>query len=247
MPRTTAPPTRARGPAGRTATVLVAGACYAALIGLVGAPLVEAWRSERAAVTAAHGPDAPQPPTARTEAAQVFAVPVDDPLLATEKVYRLLADNAPVAPPAPAMEVAPAAAAEPMPLAAAPLPPAAPIDRASLALEHGTEPARPASEAFVGVWSTNPGACSARPSRNGALLAAIDESGAWAGTTRCAFRDRRRTAEGWSLTAQCASPRERWTARVRLRMDGPRLHWASQRGSQTYTRCERRLVTAEAG
>jgi hypothetical protein len=247
MPRTTAPPARSRDSSGRTLTVLVAGACYAALLGVVAAPLVGTWRAERAVVTAANGPAAPVTPVARTEAARVFAVPVDDPLLATEKVYRLLADNAPAPVPASASDAPPAAAAEPAPLAAAPLPPAAPIDRAALAVEHGAEPTRPAPEAFVGVWSTHPGACAAQPSRNGYLLAAIDESGAWAGTTRCAFRDRRRTAEGWSLTAQCASPRERWTARVRLRMDGNRLHWASQRGSQTYVRCERRLITAEAG
>ena len=293
MPTTILPGRRARAarPAGaapaRAVTALMAGACYAGLLGLVAAPLLTGLRAERTdlarAPSLAKTPDLTSNPTLAkssdldrspdltrdtglaqagpapvkaAEAGRGFAVPVDDPLLVNERVYQLLVSQDLETRLAVAQEPRGPlpAAVEPVPVPAdaVPLPPA-PADRAALAAEPPVaEPARavaashPAPEAFVGVWSTSAGACSARPSRAGDLLASIDEAGAWAGTTRCAFRDKRRTADGWSVVARCASPRERWSSRVRLRMDGPRLHWASARGVQTYTRCERRLLTAQA-
>ena len=264
MPTTTVLPRRSARPSGRAATVLVAGACYAGLLGLVAAPLLGVLRAERAPATSVPAPSAAAGPVVATRAARGFAVPVDDPLLVNEQVYQLLAAQAAgsqtvgsqepavreTAVPSPAgpEPVAQQPAARTVPIlaesAAPPLPPAAPVDRAAL-VEGGQSP-RGAPEAFVGVWSASGGGCSAAPSRGGYLLATIDEAGAWAGTTRCAFRDKRRTSEGWSFEARCANPRERWSTRVRLRMDGSRLHWASRRGAQTYTRCERRLLTAQA-
>lgn len=110
--------------------------------------------------------------------------------------------------------------------------------RSPVALTRSIEP-------FVGVWSSHPRACSSRANR-GDLLTAIDTSGAWAGDTRCEFGRRRKTAEGWSFAARCTNAGERWTSKVQLKVTGTKLTWASQRGLQTYVRCERRLLTAQA-
>jgi hypothetical protein len=255
MPKATAGTSLARNAAPGRATRLLAGICYAALVAVVAAPLV----GREDARTA------PSPAAERTtvafDATQGFPVPIEDPLLLNEKVYQILAREEAVAPTAPAAQLAatqvaaaPAAAAPLASPSATPPAPAAPVAEArpsvpttpaSLGTAPAPEAPRTAPEAFVGVWGTHPSAC-APDGGKGYLLAAIDEEGAWAGTTRCSFRDKRRTAEGWSFNARCSSPKERWTAKVRLKMDGRRLQWASQRGTQTYVRCERRLLTAQA-
>lgn len=104
--------------------------------------------------------------------------------------------------------------------------------------------AKPAS--FVGVWGADPSACSARLNRKGFLPAVIDDQGAFAGETSCAFKSRKQVGDGWEVVASCANARDRWTARVRLAVTGNRLTWSSQRGSQTYVRCERGPMMAEA-
>ena len=101
------------------------------------------------------------------------------------------------------------------------------------------------ADSFVGIWGADSTACSAQGGRKGLLPAVIDSQGAMAGETFCAFKDRVKTNEGWTFTASCTSPRERWTTKVRLETNGNKLIWASQRGTQTYTRCERRLITAD--
>jgi uncharacterized membrane protein/peptidoglycan hydrolase-like protein with peptidoglycan-binding domain len=101
------------------------------------------------------------------------------------------------------------------------------------------------ADSFVGIWGADASACSAQGNRKGLLPAVIDNQGAMAGETFCAFKDRVKTNEGWTFTATCTSPRERWTTKVRLETNGNKLTWASQRGNQIYTRCERRLVTAD--
>lgn len=135
----------------------------------------------------------------------------------------------------------------PATLSQAPMPPTRPIATVAAEASHLDAPARRPPEAFVGVWTTHASACSARSNAKGYLLAAIDDDGAWAGTTRCAFRGKRETTEGWAFDATCRSPRERWVAKVRLKAEGNRLTWSSQRGTQTYVRCEKRLLTAQAG
>jgi hypothetical protein len=101
------------------------------------------------------------------------------------------------------------------------------------------------ADSFVGIWGADASACSAQGNRKGLLPAVIDNQGATAGETFCAFKDRVKTIEGWTFTATCTNPRERWTTKVRLETNGSKLIWASQRGTQTYTRCERKLITAE--
>jgi Putative peptidoglycan binding domain len=101
--------------------------------------------------------------------------------------------------------------------------------------------------AFVGMWGPDASACSVRLNRKGLLPAVINDDGAFAGETSCGFKSRKQVAGAWQLVAACADGRNRWTAHIRLAVNGNRLTWTSQRGSQTYVRCERRpMMMAQA-
>jgi hypothetical protein len=93
-----------------------------------------------------------------------------------------------------------------------------------------------------GLWAANVRACSSRPSH--LLPTMIDEEGARAGETFCAFRKKTRQGNTLNVVASCSNPRERWTSRVKLVLDGDRLRWISQRGSQAYVRCGPRVMMA---
>jgi hypothetical protein len=116
--------------------------------------------------------------------------------------------------------------------------PATPPDQASSELAK--------SDLFVGVWAPDALTCSARNFRDGDLPTVISTDGAWAGETFCMFTKKKQTESGWRLVAKCSSPRERWTANVRLTVNDSRLTWSSERGSQVYTRCTPDLLTAQA-
>ena len=96
------------------------------------------------------------------------------------------------------------------------------------------------AEPFVGIWGADASACSPQVNREGLLPAVIDGERAWAGETVCAFEKKKRTVDGWKVVASCFDGRDRWNANVRLVVNGNRLTWTSQRGSQSYVRCERR-------
>lgn len=100
--------------------------------------------------------------------------------------------------------------------------------------------------AMVGVWAPDAGTCSARNFRQGVLPAVINSDGAWAGETFCIFKNKKQTEAGWKVVAECSNSRERWTANVRLIVDGNRLTWTSKRGTQTYTRCASDVLMAQA-
>ena len=85
---------------------------------------------------------------------------------------------------------------------------------------------------IVGVWAPDAGTCSARNFRERVLPAVINTDGAWAGETFCLFKNKTQTETGWKVVAECSNPRERWTANVRLTVDGNRLTWTSKRGTQ---------------
>jgi len=115
-------------------------------------------------------------------------------------------------------------------------------------------PAQPAAEgsglakkgAVVGVWAPDTGTCSARNFQSGMLPTIITNEGAWAGETFCMFTDRQQTESGWTVTAKCSSPGERWTSRIRLRVKDDRLTWTSRRGIQAYSRCAPDVLMAQA-
>jgi hypothetical protein len=121
---------------------------------------------------------------------------------------------------------------------------AGPAEPATQPDQVGSELAR--SDIFVGVWAPDPGTCSARNFRDGDLPTVINADGAWAGETFCIFTKKKQTETGWRLVAKCSSPRERWTANVRLTVNDSRLTWASERGTQVYSRCKPDVLTAQA-
>ena len=91
--------------------------------------------------------------------------------------------------------------------------------------------------AIVGVWAPDAGTCSARDFRDGVLPTVITAEGAWAGETFCIFTKRTEMDKGWRAVAKCSTPRESWTAHVRLKVSDNRLIWTSERGTQAYSRC----------
>lgn len=98
---------------------------------------------------------------------------------------------------------------------------------------------------FVGIWAADARACSALD-RSGFLLTVIDTDGARAGETLCAFENKRQTKLGWDVVARCSNSHERWTANVSLSVKDNRLSWKSQRGTETYLRCQREEMMAQA-
>ena len=98
---------------------------------------------------------------------------------------------------------------------------------------------------FVGIWAADARACSALD-RSGFLLTVIDTDGARAGETLCAFENKRQTKLGWDVVARCSNSHERWTANVNLSVKDNRLSWKSRRGTQTYLRCQREEMMAQA-
>jgi len=102
------------------------------------------------------------------------------------------------------------------------------------------------AEAFVGIWGIDASACSPRLNRKGFLPAVIDREGAWAGETFCTFERKTRTASGWAVVANCSNAHARWTANVRLIMNGDQLTWTSERGSVSYLRCQPGLGPARS-
>jgi hypothetical protein len=98
---------------------------------------------------------------------------------------------------------------------------------------------------FVGIWAADARACSALD-RSGFLLTVIDTDGARAGETLCAFESKRQTKLGWDVVARCSNAHERWTANVSLSVKDNRLSWNSQRGTETYLRCQREELMAQA-
>ena len=102
------------------------------------------------------------------------------------------------------------------------------------------------AEAFIGIWGIDASACSPRRNRKGFLPAVIDGEGAWAGETFCTFERKKHTAAGWDVVANCSNRHERWTANVRLIVNGEQLTWTSERGSISYLRCQLGLGVARS-
>ena len=98
---------------------------------------------------------------------------------------------------------------------------------------------------YAGMWGADQSACSTR-NRKRLLPTMIDTDGARAGETFCRFKKKQETQSGWNVVANCSNGRERWVANVRLKVQGERLTWSSERGSQAYVRCEPGMTVAQA-
>jgi hypothetical protein len=60
------------------------------------------------------------------------------------------------------------------------------------------------------------------------------------------WNDDDKTKLGWDVVARCSNSREPWTANVSLSVKDNHLSWKSQRGTQTYLRCQREEMMAQA-
>jgi len=105
----------------------------------------------------------------------------------------------------------------------------------------------PQAEAFVGRWAGDMKACSHKATKSGYLPTVIETRRARAGDASCSFTEKRQAGSTWRLVAQCTSGAERWTAHIEVAVVGDRLTWTSERGSQTYVRCQQPLELAGAG
>jgi hypothetical protein len=105
----------------------------------------------------------------------------------------------------------------------------------------------PQAEAFVGRWAADMKACSHKATKSGYLPTVIETRRARAGDASCSFTDKRQAGSTWRFVAQCTSGAERWTAHIEVAVVGDRLTWTSERGSQTYVRCQQPLELARAG
>src|SRR5215203_3237593 len=103
----------------------------------------------------------------------------------------------------------------------------------------------PIKPTYAGMWGADQSACSTR-NRTRLLPTMIDADGARAGETFCRFKKKQETESGWNVVANCSNGRERWVANVRLKVQGERLTWSSERGSQAYVRCEPGMTVAQA-
>jgi hypothetical protein len=99
--------------------------------------------------------------------------------------------------------------------------------------------ASPEKWAISGTWSPDRGVCTRKSAdKAGVFLMRIDENGARSGDTTCTFVRRQQDGETWTVSARCSGPEQRWTSRVRLDLAGNKLTWQSERGTQTYARCD---------
>ena len=98
------------------------------------------------------------------------------------------------------------------------------------------------SVGFTGVWAPTASACSPKSNRRQLLPAVINQDGAWAGEVTCTFRQMRREGNVAVASSSCSNGQKRWTAKVRIAVEGDRLTWSSERGSQSYVRCNSRVA-----
>jgi hypothetical protein len=91
---------------------------------------------------------------------------------------------------------------------------------------------------FTGIWVANEKACTPQLNREGYLPTIINDQGAWAGETTCAFKSLKGQGSTFIASAVCSDPRKSWRVQVRLTVVGRQLTWKSRSGSRIYTRCD---------
>jgi hypothetical protein len=92
---------------------------------------------------------------------------------------------------------------------------------------------------FSGTWAVDVESCSSFP-------VVLQKSGAKAGDTSCVFGKPKLAMGAWDISATCSNARERWSTKVRLALNGSKLTWSSQRGTETYLRCDAGISVASA-
>jgi hypothetical protein len=90
---------------------------------------------------------------------------------------------------------------------------------------------------FIGGWADDIGRC--RTGRKAPLV--ISSRAAKTANGECDFGFvAREAANRWRITAICAAEGRFWRAKIALQLMEPNLTWSSERGTETYVRCNRR-------
>jgi hypothetical protein len=95
----------------------------------------------------------------------------------------------------------------------------------------------------LGTWVPNRDVC-ADPASSDYLPLVISRSAAKAGEGSCTFLSKKQVGRAFKVTADCTDGTSTWSANVTLSVVNRRLTWASERGIETYERCERAPVVA---
>jgi hypothetical protein len=89
---------------------------------------------------------------------------------------------------------------------------------------------------FIGGWAGDQGQC--RTSRKAPLV--IGTHAARTASGECDFGSvAREAANRWKVVAICATKGNFWRAHIALKLTERSLTWSSERGTETYVRCER--------
>ncbi len=113
--------------------------------------------------------------------------------------------------------------------AKAPRPPAADRSAAPAAVR--------ADSNFIGGWADDVGRC--RTGRKAPLVISLRAAKTANGECDFGFVARE-AANRWRVTAICAAEGRFWRANIALQLMEPNLTWSSERGTETYVRCNRR-------
>jgi hypothetical protein len=111
----------------------------------------------------------------------------------------------------------------------APRPPAADRSAAPSAVR--------ADSNFIGGWADDIGQC--RTGRKAPLVISLRAAKTANGECDFGFVARE-AANRWRVTAICAAEGRFWRANIALQLMEPNLTWSSERGTETYMRCNRR-------
>jgi uncharacterized membrane protein len=65
----------------------------------------------------------------------------------------------------------------------------------------------------------------------------LDPKRARAGPASCSFSKKTHKGSTWTVAGRCSDGTSSWAATVRLVVNGKRLTWSSERGTQVYRRC----------
>ena len=96
-------------------------------------------------------------------------------------------------------------------------------------------PGVPASRTFIGRWALDAEECLQRV--EGTQLV-IDTRSAETSDGKCDFRSfKQESAGNWRVQAVCSASGKSWSSDIGLKLNGPRLRWSSERGTETYVRC----------
>jgi Putative peptidoglycan binding domain len=88
---------------------------------------------------------------------------------------------------------------------------------------------------FIGRWALNANECL---QRDEGVQLVISSRGAETASGKCDFRSfKQETEDSWRIQAVCSASGRSWSADIGLRLAGPKLHWSSEKGAETYLRC----------